>query len=122
VLTLKFSGGSIGNQMVSNSARMDLVFSALGDATRRAILNRLKRGESTVGTLAAPFNMSRPAISKHLRVLEHAGLVRCTREGRVNRCGLNAAALREAAEWVEEYRVFWEAKLDALANFVERDP
>jgi DNA-binding transcriptional ArsR family regulator len=101
---------------------MDLVFSALGDATRRALLSRLKCGESTVGVLASPFNMSRPAISKHIRVLENAGLVRCTRAGRVSRCGLNAAALREAAEWVEEYRIFWESKLDALANFVEQDP
>lgn len=108
--------------MVSNSDRMDLIFSALGDATRRALLTRLKRGESTVGALASPFNVSRPAISKHLRVLEHAGLIRCTRDGRVSRCGLNAAALREAAAWVEEYRVFWEGKLGALANFVEQDP
>jgi DNA-binding transcriptional ArsR family regulator len=121
-LTLKISQSIIGNHMVSRTARMDLVFAALADATRRALLTRLKRGDSTVGALASPFRMSRPAISKHLRVLERACLVRRTRDGRVSRCGLNAAALREAAEWVEQYRAFWESKLDALANFVEQEP
>jgi DNA-binding transcriptional ArsR family regulator len=121
-LTRPARGLTIGNHMVSNAADIDLVFSALGDATRRALLTRLKRGESTVGALAAPFDMSRPAISKHIQVLERAGLVRCTREGRVSRCGLNAIALREAAEWVEEYRIFWEGKLEALAGFVNENP
>lgn len=107
--------------MVSNSTKIDLVFAALGDPTRRALLSRLKRGESTVGELAAPFDVSRPAISKHIRVLERAGLVRCRRDGRVSRCGLNARALRGAAEWVEEYRIFWENKLGALASFVEQN-
>jgi len=105
--------------MVTSDARLDRTFTALADPTRRAILRRLARGDATVGELARPFRVSRPAVSKHLRVLERAGLVRRTREGRVSRCALNAAALREAAEWVEWYRVFWEGRLDALARYAE---
>lgn len=106
--------------MVTRSQRLDRTFGALADDTRRAILARLARGDTTVGELAEPFRMSRPAISKHLRVLERAGLVRRTREGRVNRCRLDAGAMREAAEWVERYREFWTGQLDALANYLER--
>jgi len=105
--------------MVTNDARLDRTFAALADSTRRAILSRLAHGDATVGELARPFRMSRPAVSKHLRVLERAGLVRRTREGRVSRCTLDAAAMREAAEWVERYRIFWEGRLDALARYVE---
>jgi DNA-binding transcriptional ArsR family regulator len=107
--------------MVTNSEGLDLTFAALADSTRRAILARLARGESTVGDLARPFEISRPAISKHLRVLERAGLVRRTRDGRLSRCGLNASPMRDAAEWVEEYRQFWESQLDALARFLENE-
>ncbi len=115
----------IGNQMVTNSRsrQLDLTFGALADATRREILARLARGEATVGELAAPFEISRPAISKHLRVLEHAGLIHRTRDGRVQRCELEAAPMREAAEWVERYREFWEDRLAALAAYLEnKDP
>lgn len=111
----------IGNHMVTNSNRLDLTFAALADPTRRAILARLAEGESTVGDLARPFEISRPAISKHLRVLERAGLVRRARDGRLSRCGLDATPMRDAAEWVEEYRKFWESQLDALARFLEQD-
>ena len=107
--------------MVTNSDQLDLTFAALADPTRRAILSRLSEGESTVGDLARPFEISRPAISKHLRVLERAGLVRRARDGRLSRCGLDATPMRDAAEWVEEYRQFWESQLDALANFLEQD-
>lgn len=107
--------------MVTNSNRLDLTFAALADPTRRAILARLAEGESTVGDLARPFEISRPAISKHLRVLERAGLVRRARDGRLSRCGLDATPMRDAAEWVEEYRKFWESQLDALARFLEQD-
>ena len=100
--------------------RLDLTFGALADPTRRAILERLARGEATVGELARPFRVSRPAISKHLRVLERAGLVQRERDGRVSRCELDAAPLREADAWVERYRVFWEGRLDSLARYVER--
>jgi len=106
--------------MVTSNARLDRTFGALADATRRAILGRLAFGEATVGQLASPFRVSRPAISKHLRVLERAGLVRRARDGRISRCVLNASAMREAAEWVDSYRAFWTGRLDALARYVER--
>jgi DNA-binding transcriptional ArsR family regulator len=106
--------------MVTNSSRLDRTFAALADPTRRAILARLARGDATVGDLARPFHVSRPAISKHLRVLERAGLVHRAREGRVNRCELDAAAMRGAAEWIECYRAFWSGRLDALKRYVEQ--
>lgn len=105
--------------MVTNNRQLDSIFGALSDATRRAILEELAHGERTVGELAEPFEISRPAISKHLRVLERAGLVRRTPEGRISRCALDAAPLREAADWVEHYRDFWEERLDALARYLE---
>jgi DNA-binding transcriptional ArsR family regulator len=107
--------------MVTNSDRLDQTFSALADPTRRAILARLAEGEATVGELARPFRISRPAISKHLRVLERAGLVHRARDGRLSRCGLDASPMRKAAEWVEAYRKFWESQLDALARYFEDD-
>jgi DNA-binding transcriptional ArsR family regulator len=106
--------------MVTNVRRLNRTFGALADPTRRAILGRLARGDANVGELARPFRVSRPAISKHLRVLERAGLVRRSREGRISRCALDAAVMREAAEWVERYRGFWSGRLDALAHYVER--
>jgi DNA-binding transcriptional ArsR family regulator len=106
--------------MVTSEARLDRTFGALADGTRRAILGRLARGEATVGELARPFRVSRPAISKHLRVLERAGLVRRARDGRISRCALDATRLREAADWVECYRAFWTGRLDALARYAER--
>jgi DNA-binding transcriptional ArsR family regulator len=105
--------------MVTNNDRLDHTFAALADPTRRAILARLADGRTTVGELARPFDISRPAISKHLRVLEHAGLVRRARDGRLSRCGLDAAPMRDAAEWIERYRQFWERQLDALASYLE---
>ena len=105
--------------MVTIDPQLDRTFAALGDTTRRAILSRLALGETTVGELARPFRISRPAISKHLRVLEEAGLVRRTRDGRINRCTLEPEPMRAAAEWVEQYRAFWEGQLDALARFME---
>lgn len=109
----------IGNYMVTNSERLDLVFGALADSTRREILARLAEGESTVGQLAAPFDVSRPAISKHLRVLERAGLVQRSPDGRVSRCRLDAGPMRDAAEWVGFYRRYWENQLEALARYLE---
>src|SRR5437773_3282967 len=106
--------------MVTNQRRLDRTFAALADPTRRAILARLARGDATVGALARPFRVSRPAISKHLRVLERAGLVRRAREGRVSRCELDAAAMRGAAEWIERYRLFWTGRLDHLKRYVEQ--
>jgi DNA-binding transcriptional ArsR family regulator len=105
--------------MVTNDHQLDLVFGALADATRRRILARLAVGEATVGELAAPFEISRPAISKHLKVLERAGLIHRTRDGRVRRCELDAGPLHDASEWVGRYREFWVDRLDALAAYLE---
>lgn len=106
---------------ISKNERLDLVFAALADPTRRAILARLSRGEATVGELAEPFAMSRPAISKHLNVLEAAGLLHRLPEGRINRCRMDAKPLAVASEWVERYRRYWEDRLDALAAYLESD-
>ncbi len=109
----------IGNQMVTFQKQLDRTFAALADPTRRAILLRLSEGEATVGELARPFRMSRPAISKHLRVLERAGLVVRRKDGRISRCTLDASPMRDAATWVERYRRFWEGQLDRLTTYLE---
>jgi DNA-binding transcriptional ArsR family regulator len=99
------------------TAQLDATFAALGDATRRAILQRLAEGEASVTELAEPFAMSQPAISKHLRVLERAGLVARGRGGHRRPCKLVGKPLKEANEWLENYREFWEAtyaRLDVL--------
>ncbi len=103
--------------MVKRSARahqLDVVFSALSDPTRRAIVVRLADGEATVSELAEPFDVSLPAVTKHLAVLERAGLLEHHKEGRVRRCRLVAAPMRAADDWLSTYRVFWETRLDAL--------
>ena len=102
---------------------LSTTFQALADPTRRAILARLALGEASVGELAGPFAMSLPAVSKHLEVLEGAGLLARARDGRVHRCHLEPQAMREAADWIEHYRRFWEAQLDSLARYLEEtDP
>jgi DNA-binding transcriptional ArsR family regulator len=93
---------------------LDATFTALADPTRRAILARLAQGESSVSELAEPFDVSLPAILKHLHVLERAGLVEHEKEGRVRRCRLKARPLRAAMSWLDHYRNFWEVRLDAL--------
>ncbi len=98
---------------------IDRTFGALADPTRRAILARLAAGEATVGELAEPFEISLPAVSKHLGVLEAAGLLERHREGRVRRCRLNPVPMKEAAEWISDYRSFWESQLDKLARYLE---
>jgi DNA-binding transcriptional ArsR family regulator len=105
--------------MVKYSAHaLDKIFAALSDPTRRAILTRLAQGDASVSELAAPFAMSLPAISKHLRVLEQAGLVERTKDGRVHRLRLVAQPLREAAAWIARYQQFWERQLAALADYL----
>ena len=101
------------------SDRLSDVFGALADPTRRAILARLALGETSVGELAEPFEMSLPAVSKHLGVLETAGLVQREKQGRVRRCQLDGRPLEAAAGWIEDYRRFWEARLDSLARYLE---
>jgi DNA-binding transcriptional ArsR family regulator len=98
---------------------LDLTFAALSDPTRRAILTRLRTGEATVKDLAAPFAISGPAISKHLRVLERAGLITRGREAQWRPCRLDAAPLREVAEWTEGYRRFWDANYDRLDDYLQ---
>ncbi len=107
--------------MVKHNAQLDLTFSALSDPTRRAILSRLAKGDVSVGELAQPFEISLPAVSKHLRVLQRAGLLVHDPQGRVRRCKLQAEPMREASEWIWRYRSFWTRQLDALAEFVEAD-
>ncbi|TDR40808.1 ArsR family transcriptional regulator [Tahibacter aquaticus] len=100
-----------------NSARLDATFAALADPTRRAILARLALGEASVGELTEPFAMSQPAISKHLKVLELAGLISRGRDAQRRPCRIEAAPLADANAWLEEYRQLWEtrfANLDAL--------
>jgi DNA-binding transcriptional ArsR family regulator len=101
-------------------ARLDAVFHALADGTRRRLVDRLSRGACSVGELAAPFPISLAAISKHLDVLEEAGVVRRERDGRFQRCSLEPSALEDARDFIDRYRAFWEGTLDELAAFVER--
>src|SRR5882762_10587155 len=110
----------IFNQMVKYSPSLNRTFAALADPTRRRILADLARGEQCVTRLARPYAMSLPAISKHLRVLEKAGLLRRRRYGRVHEMQLEAKPLKAAAQWVEEYRKFWEGSLDRLAAYLEK--
>jgi DNA-binding transcriptional ArsR family regulator len=110
------------NQMVKYSSRtLNRTFAALADPTRRRILAHLARGDQCVTHLAKPHTMSLPAVSKHLRVLEKAGLLRRRRYGRVHEMRLDAEPLRQAAKWVEEYRKFWHGSLDRLAAYLENE-
>src|SRR5437867_2599146 len=103
-----------------NMDTLSQTFSALADPTRRAILARLATGAATVGELAEPFDMSLPAVSRHLRVLTDAGLIERHTEAQWRRCELRAEGLREAAAWIEEYRRFWEQQFDRLDAFLRR--
>jgi DNA-binding transcriptional ArsR family regulator len=103
----------------SGSATLDGVFSALADPTRRAILVRLAEGEASVSELARPFDVSLPAITKHLGVLERAGLLEHHKEGRVRHCRLVATPMRDADAWLSDYRVFWEQRLDSLIDHLK---
>ena len=98
---------------------LNSTFAALADPTRRAILKRLSFGDSSVTALAEPFDVSLPAISKQLRVLERAGLLTQEKDGRVRRCRLEALPMKEAVEWIAQYQRFWENQLESLANFLE---
>jgi DNA-binding transcriptional ArsR family regulator len=98
--------------------RLSLTLSALADPTRRAILARLAHGERSVNELAAPFEMSLPAVSKHLKVLERAGLIARGRDAQWRPCRLNAAPLKQVSDWVERYRAFWEGGLDRLDAYL----
>ncbi len=103
----------------SPEIELDAVFSALGNSTRRAIVARLGSGDATVSELAAPFQMSLPAVSKHLTVLEDAGLIHRTRHGKSRRCSLHEPALDTAQSWLTDRRKHWTATLDSLADYIE---
>lgn len=104
-----------------HSSRLDAVFHALSDPTRRAMLRRLADGERTISDLAAPFDMSFAGASKHVKVLEGAGLVRRSIEGRTHRCRLEAARLKEAQEWFAYYEKFWTERLDILEGLLRAE-
>ncbi|MBE1205576.1 ArsR/SmtB family transcription factor [Aminobacter carboxidus] len=99
--------------------RLDATFASLADPTRRAILARLAQGEATVNELAEPFAMSLPAISRHLKVLERAGLISRGREAQWRPCRLEAAPLKDIANWVDHYRRFWDASFDRMADYLK---
>jgi len=100
--------------------QLSQTFAALADPTRRAILARLCTGEATVTELAEPFEMSLPAVSKHLKVLERAGLVARSREAQWRPCKLEAGPLKDATDWLERYRQFWEQSLDRLESYLKQ--
>ncbi len=100
------------------SAGLNTTFAALADPTRRAILSRLAHGETSVSDLAAPFDMTMTAVSKHLKVLENAGLITRSRNAQRRPCRLEAQPLRDAAAWIVAYREFWEGSLDRLEDYL----
>lgn len=125
-LAIKDTNGYIFNRLVYYICpinlpmdRLSLTFSALADPTRRAILARLSNGPASVNELAAPFSMSLPAVSKHLKVLERAQLIARGREAQWRPCEIKAAPLKEATDWMEQYRQFWEARFDRLDAYLQ---
>ena len=105
-------------QQQTSSEHLNATFSALADPTRRAILARLASGETSVSELAEPFEMSMPAISKHLKVLQRAGLIERGREAQWRPCRLEAGPLKDVAKWIEYYRRFWEQSFDRLEEYL----
>jgi DNA-binding transcriptional ArsR family regulator len=112
---------SIGSAQAQDS-KLDAVFAALADPTRRRIVAQLARGSATITELATPFSMTLPAVSKHLRVLERAGLLHRERDGWYHRCSLDARPLEDAVAFIARYRSFWEDTLEQLARHVETPP
>src|SRR5262249_20920165 len=108
----------IFNRMVEQQARLDLVFRALGDRTRRAMLERLAKGEQTVGELAAPHRMSLAAASKHIQTLEKAGLVKRTVRGRIHYCRIDPRPLERADGWLRGYERLWDTRIERLAELL----
>jgi DNA-binding transcriptional ArsR family regulator len=99
--------------------QLSTIFGALADPTRRAILNRLASGETSVTELAKPLEMSLPAVTKHLKVLQRAGLISQGRKAQWRPCRLQAAPLKNASDWIEQYRMFWEESLDRLGDYLQ---
>ncbi len=104
--------------MRQSSPQLDQVFFALSDGTRRAILARLAQGSTTIGELAAPFDISKPAVTKHMKILERAGLIDRRIQGRRHECSLSTNGLKTAEDWINFHRSFWESRFDALENLL----
>jgi len=105
----------------AHGARVDAVFQALGDVTRRAILDRLSRQPATISELAAPFEMSLAAVGQHVQILERSGLVQTRKTGRTRTCEIDLAGLSLARQWLDERRQLWEQRFDRLAEFLDED-
>jgi DNA-binding transcriptional ArsR family regulator len=106
--------------MRSDDDRLSQTFAALANSTRRAILARLAEGEATVNELAEPFDMSLPAISKHIKVLERAGLISQGQKAQYRPCSINGTPLKEVSRWTEQYRQFWEARFDRMDDYINQ--
>ena len=106
---------------MQTSQQLDRVFFALSDSTRRGILAQLVRGNTTIGELAAPFEISKPAISRHMKILENAGLIERTIVGRQHQCSLTTAGLKTAEDWLNFHRRFWESRFDALTDALQQE-
>lgn len=115
------SGSYLYNHMVNDSKALDLIFGALSDPTRRGILAQLSTGEMNVSTLAKPYDMSQPAISKHLRVLENAGLIERSRRGREHFVRANAKSAERAAQWIAHYNRFWRQHFDEVDVYLQQN-
>ncbi len=107
--------------MLQTNQQLDQVFFALSDGTRRGILARLAQGSTTIGELAAPFEISKPAISKHMKILESAGLIERTITGRQHQCTLTTSGLKTAEDWLNFHREFWESRFDALTDLLQNE-
>jgi DNA-binding transcriptional ArsR family regulator len=105
--------------MVNKEATLDVIFGALSDRTRRGMLTRLAEGPATIGQLGQPFEISKGAVTKHVKVLERSGLLRRDVQGRIHRCTIDPDSLARAAEWVEQVRAFWEARFSVLADYLD---
>ena len=114
--------GIILNQMVKSPGKLDATFFALGDPTRRAIVAALARGQASVSDLARPHKISLPAVMKHLRVLEQAGLISQEKNGRVRHCRLRPQPMVQASNWLSQYQAFWEKQFDALDRYLNQSP
>ncbi len=106
--------------MRSEDNRLDEIFAALANSTRRAMLARLAEGEATVNQLAEPFNLSLPTISKHIKVLEHAGLITRGHDAQYRPCSINVAPLQEVSSWTEQYRHIWENRFDQMDDYINQ--
>jgi DNA-binding transcriptional ArsR family regulator len=107
--------------MQQATQQLNRVFFALSDSTRRSILAQLAQGSMTIGDLAAPFAISKPAISKHMKILENAGLIDRTITGRQHQCTLTTAGLKTAEDWLNFHRKFWESRFDALSDLLQKE-